>query len=188
LRFAFVFNNINSMQDLDTIAQILESHRGDMMNYMMAFTRGDIDLSEELVQAAIVKTWMRSQKTKIDDIGLYLKTCARNMFFDYVRRTQRRATKKADIQQAGLSEFSKAAAANDFLDARLELGETLTDTFTLRPLLRNAILLRMRGYTDSEIATSLGMHRSVIAMRSSRARHELLDMACPSEKMEMTPD
>lgn len=119
---------------------------------------GDPVRGEELVQSALVKTWLRSHRLDLDQPAAYVRRAMVTTYTSWWRRTRR---------EAPLPDGWDAAAAPDPDGAERE--RTMQALRVLPPRQRAVIVLRYyEDLSEADIAAALGCSPGTVKSQASR--------------------
>ncbi|MCX7955136.1 MAG: RNA polymerase sigma factor [Bacteroidales bacterium] len=140
-----------------------------LYRFVLKITK-DKYISEDIVQYAYEKLWLKLDSVNFEKAKSYLFTVAYNMTIDYIRKN------KNIIKNEDLPELSYNENLNDF-----ELQKILHNAINKLPPDQRAVLLLRdyEGYSYKEIEEITGLNESQVKVYIFRARKFLKEILTP---------
>lgn len=147
--------------------------RATLLRSATLLTSGDAHLAEDLVQATLIRLylkWPRARKTSLD---AYARRALVNNFIDHHRRpSMRRERNVADVPDsaaASSAEGHPGTVGDNIVDHQL-----LAALAALPPRMRAAVVLRyVEGFDIDETAHALGCSAGTVKSQTSRGLEKL---------------
>jgi RNA polymerase sigma factor (sigma-70 family) len=143
---------------------------------------GDLDLAEEAVADAVVRTWRAHRHRTIDDPGRYLTRAVVNACTDRFRRAaiRRRAASLRSGDDRGIAWIEEQAT--DGVVVRAALQSLPVDQ-------RAVVVLRYyEGRSEQEIAALLGIPAGTVKSRLARALARLRQLVADGDRTGERPE
>ena len=152
----------------ETLKSIVERH-GGMISRIASSYEARPDLAEELVQDALLAIWRALPKYRGDaNPKTYAARIAHNICISHVRKASKRRTEALDDQ------VPDAQPGPDTLADKAIQREKLLNAVRQLPLSqRQIVTLHLEGFSNVEIAETLGLTANNVGVRLTRARSEL---------------
>ena len=152
----------------DTLKSIVEQH-GGMIARIASSYEARPELAEELVQDALLAIWRALPRFRGDaNPRTYAARIAHNICISHVRKASKRKTESLDERLPDAAPGPDAEAETAIQRERL-----LAAIRQLNLASRQIVTLHLEGFSNVEIAETLGQSANNIGVRLSRARSEL---------------
>ncbi len=150
--------------DASQFKEIFIRYSKEINNYIY-FLSGNENLSRDLTQDTFLKLWERADKIKMQSVGSFLYTIARNLYLDQYRREQvkfkywKSPRKKVEIEHP------------EYLLEQQEFHEQLTETIEGLPEPQRVVFLmnRIEKLKYREIANKLDISIKTVEKRMQKA-------------------
>lgn len=151
--------------------QEVEKAMGSMLKYAYVLCH-DSDLACDLVQESVVKALSASQRPASEaSYPSWLISILRNVFFDYLRRTNRACEVLQPADSTDIETVPTSGRADDDLLDRMAVRAGLN---RISPAHRHLlVLVDVVGFSYRETAEILGVPVGTVMSRLSRARQQL---------------
>ena len=128
---------------------------------------GDSYLAEDVLQEVflyIAKNFSKIHRENCHELAAYLVSCSRSRAYDMLRKQREEPLEEVPDAPDGAPVPDDAAVSTDNIQHLTELiGQ-------MKPMYRDPLRLLAMGYTNREIAESLGLTDEVVRMRLFRGR------------------
>ena len=152
----------------ETLKSIVEQH-GGMISRIASSYEARPELAEELVQDALLAIWRALPKFRGDaNPKTYAARIAHNICISHVRKASRRKTEALDERLPDAT-----PGPDDAADKSIQRERLLAAIRQLNLANRQIVTLHLEGFSNVEIAETLGQSANNVGVRLSRARSEL---------------
>ena len=131
---------------------------------------GDPHLAEDVLQEVflyVAKNISKIRWKNCHELAAYLVSCSRSRAYDMLRKRREELLEEIPDAQDAAPLPDDAAVSTDNIEKLTKLiGQ-------MKPMYRNPLRLLAMGYTNREIAESLGLTDEVVRMRLFRGRKRL---------------
>jgi len=165
----------------DRFEQLLQPHVETL--YRLAFRlAGDADGAEELVQAVLVKAYLRrEQLAQVEHLRAWLARILHNEFMDRWRRSRLEpvsVSSLATTDEQALADIESPEDTPEVRGERAQLQERIAQALMiLSPEHREVVVLHdMEGYTMQELEAVLNVPLGTVKSRLHRARARLREL------------
>lgn len=156
--------------DKNAFNTLFDHYAKKLFNYSLYLT-GNREDSEEIVQETFMKVWENRSKVKPDlSFNAYIITIARNLIFN---KTKRQVLERALYDYyhfTGKAIDAETSNAVEHADEEA-VRNRLIDQLPARR--KQIIILRKKGYTNSEVAGMLNISESTVANQINKAIKDL---------------
>jgi RNA polymerase sigma-70 factor (ECF subfamily) len=158
--------------DQDAFSTLFLRYKGEVYICLIQVVRND-EVVKDLLQDTYVKAWGHIRTLiKPSRFKTWLLVIARNLGFDWLRRTLREKTGSLEGQMS----TSDAVNEKTGPEGVVETDYVLYVLAEMEPVLRDVLLLSAAGYSRAEIARQLGYKESTIRTYQSKARKQLREL------------
>lgn len=155
----------------------LYEHYKDPLGKRLAYLIGDKDIAYELYQELFISFWKRLPMPPPLNFEAWLYRIARNLAFDYLRRVKRlefSPLPEQEISESGASPLSDPLGTMGHEERVCEMMCVQQALAEMSPQYRICVLLQdLWGYSQHEIAESLGISESTVSANVSRGHKQL---------------
>jgi RNA polymerase sigma-70 factor (ECF subfamily) len=149
-----------------SFTELYRNHARTVYQFAL-YLSGDPALAEDIVSETFLRVWDSAAVVRMETVGGYLFTIARNLFLHDLRRKRRQDPLEDHVND----NFAVAANAVRDVESKEALRDTLAALQTLPEPDRAAVLLRAQeGVSYEEIARILGLSLSSVKVKIHRAR------------------
>ncbi|MCR9270487.1 MAG: RNA polymerase sigma factor [Henriciella sp.] len=151
-----------------TLKSIVEQH-GGMISRIASSYEARPELAEELVQDSLLAIWRALPKYRGEaNPKTYAARIAHNVCISHVRKASKRKTEPLDEQL-----HDDTPGPEDQADQALQRERLLAAVRQLNLANRQIVTLHLEGFSNVEIADTLGLTANNVGVRLARARSEL---------------
>ncbi len=102
-----------NISELDDFELLVRTHRARLLR-LVAFSTGDQDLAETVVQDSLLRAYNARDNFRGDcSVGTWLRTITLNVMRDYQRRQKFQFWKKASLTEVSVSDAAISLASGD---------------------------------------------------------------------------
>ncbi len=145
-------------------SQLLAALREQDLPELAAEIAPDWDLPTEAVQSGLNTLRSKIHRENCHELAAYLVSCSRSRAYDMLRKQREEPLEEIPNEPDSAPVPDDAAVSTDNIEHLTELiGQ-------MKPMYRDPLRLLAMGYTNREIAESLGLTDEVVRMRLFRGR------------------
>ncbi len=156
-------------RDMSTTLKTIVEQHGGMIARIASSYEARPELAEELVQDALLAIWRALPKYRGEaNPKTYAARIAHNICISHVRKASKRKTEALDERLPDATPGPEAIA-----DQSLQREKLLDAVRQLNLANRQIVTLHLEGFSNVEIAETLGLTANNVGVRLARARTEL---------------